>query len=189
MGYEVRDVVGYEGWYVVSNKGEVFSRCKGNMGPGDRMIPKSARIDPNGYPTVNLYKKGSGKTFKVHTIVMLAFVGPRPQGMQIRHLDGNPSNNKSSNLAYGTCRENQLDRRRHGTSHVGERAVQSILTEDIVSDLRYLYAHGLSPTRLAKVFGIKFTTVWTVVTNASWKHVPVPESPDYIHAKVAIEIQ
>jgi len=50
-------------------------------------------------------------------MMMLAFIGPRPDGLETRHLDGNPTHNHLSNLAYGTHRENALDMIRHGQSH------------------------------------------------------------------------
>lgn len=51
----------------------------------------------------------------VHRLVMLAFVGPRPEGQEVRHLDGDPTNNRLGNLAYGTPSENSYDAIRHGT--------------------------------------------------------------------------
>jgi hypothetical protein len=48
---------------------------------------------------------------------MLAFVGPYPEGMEIRHLDGNPENNALENLKYGTRSQNIQDQIRHGVHH------------------------------------------------------------------------
>ena len=47
---------------------------------------------------------------------MLAFVGPTPDGMQIRHLDGDRSNGRLENLTYGTGKENAADKNTHGTN-------------------------------------------------------------------------
>lgn len=52
---------------------------------------------------------------QVHQLVMLAFVGPCPPGMEVRHLDSNPRNNVLANLAYGTRAENARDRVLNGT--------------------------------------------------------------------------
>jgi hypothetical protein len=70
----------------------------------------------NGYLCVGL-RAGGGRILQapVHRLVVLAFIGPRPEGMQIRHLDGNGLNNTPGNLVYGTASENQLDKIRHGT--------------------------------------------------------------------------
>ena len=68
-----------------------------------------------GYRTVQLSQHGSARTFYVHRLVLLAFVGPAPAAAVTRHLDGDPSNNHLTNLAYGTYSENLADAVDHGT--------------------------------------------------------------------------
>lgn len=76
----------------------------------------AASVAGNGYPMI----KVRNKTWYVHALVMETFVGPRPEGSEIRHLDGDRCNNRVDNLKYGTHSENMMDRERHGTDH--ERA-------------------------------------------------------------------
>jgi hypothetical protein len=52
---------------------------------------------------------------------MLAFAGPKPNGLETRHLDGDHSNNALANLAYGTHAENMQDALRHGTNAKASR--------------------------------------------------------------------
>jgi hypothetical protein len=109
-----RPVVGYEGLYEVSDLGRVRStRRRGAVGG----IAKQFVSNRNGYWVVNLHRPGGHAHRTVHGMVMESFVGPRPAGMDIRHLDGNPQNARLSNLAYGTRSENNLDKRLHGTDH------------------------------------------------------------------------
>lgn len=42
----------------------------------------------------------------IHGLVAEAFLGPRPEGYQVDHKDGNRSNNHISNLEYVTAKEN-----------------------------------------------------------------------------------
>jgi hypothetical protein len=56
----------------------------------------------------------------IHVLVTGAFIGPRPDGMQVRHLDGNKLNNRTENLSYGTPSENQFDRTKHGTNNAAK---------------------------------------------------------------------
>lgn len=72
-------------------------------------------LDHGGYRMVFPSVDGQNRTYAIHRMVLLAFVGPRPPGMQIRHLDGDRSNNCLSNLRYGTPSENVQDAVRHGT--------------------------------------------------------------------------
>lgn len=59
--------------------------------------------------------EGGQSTFRVHRLVAEAFLGPCPDGMEIRHLDGQRDNNAVSNLSYGTSSENTRDAIGHGT--------------------------------------------------------------------------
>lgn len=74
----------------------------------------------NGYLTGSICRKGythliiGGKKVSVHSLVMDRFVGSRPKGALIRHLDDQPSNNRLSNLAYGTHADNAADLKKNG---------------------------------------------------------------------------
>lgn len=94
--------------YEVSDTGRVrsFWFTRGTTEP--RILRPAA--DPKGYLHVRLSNDEGARTFKVHPLVARAFLGPRPQGLQVRHLDGNNQNNRVSNLAYGTQLENMADR-------------------------------------------------------------------------------
>ena len=84
----------------------------------NKIVPRILRLHPDryGYATVGLSSPdGQRALFRVHRLVLAAFVGEAPAGTVTRHLDGNPANNVLSNLAYGTPRENNLDAVRHGT--------------------------------------------------------------------------
>jgi hypothetical protein len=50
----------------------------------------------------------------VHTLVALAFLGHRPPGAEVRHLNGNAHDNRVENLCYGTSSENSRDTVQNG---------------------------------------------------------------------------
>lgn len=106
-----KPIPGYEGLYEAHYDGRVASV---KHGPHRILKPQAWR--GTRYFRVSLYD-GSGKAQScyVHTLILSAFAGPRPEGLVTRHLDGNPANNARSNLAYGTYSENQQDSIRHGT--------------------------------------------------------------------------
>jgi hypothetical protein len=105
-----RPIPGYEQTYAISTYGRIWSAPRPTTSGG----LLSQRQDRNGYPMVNLIQDGAEQSRRVHILVALAFLGPRPAGMQIRHLDGDTSNPHVANLAYGTPRENGLDAVSHG---------------------------------------------------------------------------
>jgi hypothetical protein len=86
--------------YEVSDQGEV------------RSIKKQLVLKPfgNPYKSVRLYKDGKRKTFLVHRLVLLTFVGDPPSGHECLHKDHDPTNNRLSNLMWGTKSLNCSDR-------------------------------------------------------------------------------
>jgi hypothetical protein len=119
----------YEGLYEVSDYGRVQSLTRRVYSPNGggpnrqgcwitvrgRMLKPWTNAD--GYKVVELCRDGCRSTRLIHTLVLEAFVGPKPIGMITRHLDGDPSDNRLWMLAYGTPSENNLDKTRHGTDH------------------------------------------------------------------------
>lgn len=103
-----RDAPGYEGLYRVSDSGDIWS-CR------RRRIMKPEVLEA-GHLRVDLARgDGTRQREFLHRIILRAFVGPRPDGMVVRHLDGDPGNNRVENLKYGTHSENALDSVTHGT--------------------------------------------------------------------------
>ena len=151
MNEEWRPVVGHEGRYEVSNLGRVKSFWnQGGRGKSRRLEPKILVQSRGhcGYPVVWL----KGKTLLVHRIVAAAFLGPCPPGLQVRHLNGIPSDVRPENLEYGTSKQNSDDRERHGRTPRGECHSRIRITDDQVKELRHLWSNGWSQSRLAKKF-------------------------------------
>lgn len=114
-------VPGYETLYEVSDLGRVRSVdrtvCRGRTLVRLSGKPKAQKQHRDGYRVVGLSRDGAARSMSVHTLVAGAFLGPCPEGLEVRHLDGDPANNILSNLAYGTRAENMRDKARHGTHH------------------------------------------------------------------------
>lgn len=113
--YEVwRPIPGYTG-YEVSTLGRVRGRDRMvRARPGYERFVKGTvhvgAVDGNGYRQVNL----AGKTVRVHLLVLLAFSGPRPDGLEACHNNGDPLDNRLANLRWDTRLENMRDVVRHG---------------------------------------------------------------------------
>lgn len=89
---EIRDIPGYKG-YQASKDGQVYSAWSGKRLTAQWHLLKQTKSNSGGYMTVNL---GGGNLRTVHRLVLETFVGARPEGMEARHLDGNPENNALS---------------------------------------------------------------------------------------------
>jgi hypothetical protein len=164
-------VVGYEGLYEVSDQGGMRSLDRTGTRTRKGGISKGRTLKPfvdsgNGYLSVNLSRDGKARKRTVHTLVLEAFVGPRPAGMEGCHEDGNRSNAKLGNLSWGTPEKNWDDKRRHGTALVGEKCVKSKLTEEQVS---LILASELTSLKLAEQLGVASSTIRAVRIGQNWK--------------------
>jgi hypothetical protein len=113
-----RPIPGYEGIYDASNLG----RLRSYWVPGGRhRLCRESRLLSERFPKsrykriVLTSRKGDRRSFLVHILLATTFHGPRPEGAEVRHLDGNSRNNHVDNLAWGTRLENMQDVARHGT--------------------------------------------------------------------------
>lgn len=103
-----RDVVGYEGKYMVSNQGRVFSltRIRNNGGRLYKGRILRGEYCKNYYCVSLLDGNGKAKLYKVHRLEAIAFI-PNPENKpQIDHIDGNTRNNNVWNLRWVTAKEN-----------------------------------------------------------------------------------
>lgn len=115
-----RPVVGFEGLYEVSDHGRVRSVERFVRGKAGVRSPRVSRVlalsaNTHGYLHVSLSRENKRRTAYVHGLVLQAFVGPRPEGLEACHQDGDKTNNAIGNLRWDTRSQNALDRVRHGT--------------------------------------------------------------------------
>lgn len=165
-------IPGYEGKYCVSDQGNVMSMSY--MGTG---LPGILKFnDSRGYKTVELQTGAIKKRFTVHRLVMLAFVGERPKGMQINHINGIKSYNWRSNLEYCTPSENQKHSFKLGLqSNVGERHSRAKLKEQDVIEMRKLHREGKSKILIAAKFNISQSHLSHIISGRLWSHLTVCE--------------
>lgn len=111
--------------YRVTEDGRVFSIAHNWRGYGEREMSQIPHKD--GYLSVRLIIDGKRKRFAVHRLVAAKFLPPAPSRLhQVRHLDGDKSNNRFSNLAWGTAKDNADDREAHGRTSRGLSHSQAI---------------------------------------------------------------
>lgn len=161
-----KPVTDFEDSYEVSNYGRVRSLtrrfCIGRV--------RTLRENPAGYPYVVLSdaRKGLRTTRCVHRLVLDAFVGQRPKGMEARHLDGTRNNNRLENLCWGTKSENMMDKVAHGTSSRGAACGNAKLTKDDVLAIR---AHNGSQQEVADKFGISQVHAGRIINRECWTDI------------------
>lgn len=159
------------GYYEVSDQGRMRSvarivRSKGNQ---TRLSP-SRVLKPDmltRYARVSICVDGDRKHQFIHLAVLEVFIGPKPAGMQARHLNGDRTDNRLANLAYGTPVENAADKIAHGTQPLGVAVGRGVLNEQKV--LRALSLEGkLSLREIAECLDCGLSTVHHVFTGRTW---------------------
>lgn len=163
-----RDIPGYEGVYQVSDMGRVKSLerviMRSNGIPRlirERMLALSPS-NKQGHLSANLSVDGVLRPRKVHSLVMLAFVGPRPAGCEIRHLNSNHTDNRLCNLSYGTKSENMIDAAKL------QRCSHQKLTPRQVEEIRERLRTGEPQSYIAKEYGITQTAVSNIKMRKSY---------------------
>jgi len=163
-----RPIPGFER-YSVSSFGHVRSeRYKGS----EKRRELKLKLHASGYLEVGLYDKpqsrgGRQRFLLVHRLVMRAHVGPCPDDLEVRHLDGDPMNNRLDNLEYGTARENYLDTIRHGNRG------QCKLSDKEVREIRHKYRPGTggNSAELAKEYGVHVQTLRNAATGRTYNWI------------------
>lgn len=151
---ELRVVAAAPG-YRVSGDGVVWTKRNRSGWPAENWRPmKPGIIPPIGYRFVVLYNGGVKRNFYIHRLVLEAFVGPCPPGMEACHCDGDPSNNHVGNLRWDTRKENVADIDRHGRKRRGPLAGGAKLNELSVKAVIQLSALGWSCADLGMALGV-----------------------------------
>lgn len=162
-------VPGYGGLYEASSQGRVRSLPRITVGKLGKPRRRPLRMlwlhyDDNGYRRVTV----TGKSRLLHRIVLEAFVGPCPEGMECCHNNGDRSDCRPENLRWGTHKENSQDRVAHGTSRRGESHSLAKLKEWQVLEI---FASSGSLAKVAAMYGVSKHTVHDIRRGRSWGHL------------------
>jgi hypothetical protein len=157
--------------YRVGSDGSAWS-CLNPGGKGRRrMLDRWRRLKEHpakgGYLRVRLR---TGMRM-VHHLVLEAFVGPCPPGMQGCHNDGDPTNNRPENLRWDTPKANMADRARHGREVRGSRKSSAKLDEGQIPEIRRLKQQGMGDRKLARLYGVAPSTIYYITSGRNWHHV------------------
>ncbi len=149
--------------YAITRDGRVWSK-KRTTTKGGWLKPGRHKF---GYPQVGLCKNSKRYQCCIHHIVLETYVGPCPEGMECRHLNGDPTDNRLGNLCWGTRAENHYDAVKHGT-HIGNRK----FTEEQVWRVFNTYHDGTyNQQELADYFGVGWGTIHGIVTKRTWRYL------------------
>jgi hypothetical protein len=175
-----KPIPGWAGFYEVSDGGDVRSvdRNFEVLAPGrarhlrylrGRLL--AATESPNGYSLVVLSRPRCAAVHRyIHRLVLLAFQGPCPEGMEVCHNNGIRADNRLENLRYDTRAANARDRVAHGTaaSLKGENNPSSKLTD---ADVRMIRTSKESARSIGRRLGVSHNIVAAARRGTAWAHI------------------
>ena len=144
--------------YLITDLGAVWSKIS------QKWLKPS--LQNNGYFAVRLTKNKQSYLKSIHRLLLETFVGPCPENMECRHLNGNRQDNRLENLCWGTRRENVLDAIKHKTFAKWNEK----LTFTIAQQIRKEYIpRKFSTRKLAKKYIVSQSTIMKIIQNKQYK--------------------
>ena len=174
-----KPIVGWEGYYSVSSSGQI----RRDMAASGTQLGRELCFGKSraGYLNVALSRNHKRSKYFVHRLVAEAFIGPRPIGKEINHIDGNPANNSAANLEYVTRQENTLHAihvlgRRTGNPSITRReghGMAKLAENDVATIRRTFTGQKGQKAAFARQYGITPTHVSRLLQGRVWKDTTV----------------
>lgn len=173
---EWKEIPDYYGLYEASDFGGIrgIDRIAGGQNGKRKWPGKILKQKRNGqeHLQVRLSKDGFAKMHYVHRLVLSAFIGPCPKGMEACHYpDVSPANNALDNLRWDTHKGNCADTEIHGTRMKGEKNPFAKLTVESVIKARQLRLTGKTLKEIGDEFGVSLSSIHMVLAGKTWRHV------------------
>lgn len=129
--------------------------------------PLAGGVDKDGYRKfVLIGDDGKRQYCRRAAMICAAFHGPRPEGMNVRHLDGTRTNDAAINLAWGTQAQNCADKVAHGTAQRGENSGTSKISTAQALQVKAMLS--LAPSVIARELGISRNIVYGIKYGKTW---------------------
>lgn len=160
---DLKPVPEFDGYFAGSD-GIIYSVMKGPLSP------LKGKTNPRDkYLRVELHRDGKHCPRTVHSVIALAYLGPRPEGFTVSHKNGNSRDNRPANLTYETLIDNNSRKGAHGTLMNGANAPWAKLTWEQVAEIRARLAQGESALSLSRHFKISDAVIRNIKHGRSYR--------------------
>ena len=163
--------------YTVSDKGRIKRIVGWRQRPHLTHRLLKLRTSIHGYKVVALSRDGVQYHFRVHQLVARAFIGDKPNGTEINHINFRKTDNRKENLEYLTQKQNVLHTVRNLRHAYGERFCSAKLTDKRVQKIYALLQSGCTESCVAYRFDVSRKVIYSVARRQTWKHVRLPPNP------------
>lgn len=171
-----KDIPGYEGRYQASTEGRIRSvdhyvRVVPASGTEAKRMVKGRVLRPgsNRSGHLSVVLRHGANSSQVHQLVALTFLGNCPEGMEVCHNDGDPTNNSVENLRYDTRRNNILDVYRQG------KRWRRLNLEEVVQ-IKRLIASCDTNTEIARIYDVSQSAISNIRCGKTYEWVTNDEN-------------
>ena len=169
-----KDIPGYEGLYQASNLGRIKSLSKklwnghGYFYSKEKILKPglSSNKEENKRRLMVVLCKDVKKTWSVHKLIAITFLGEKPEELIICHNDGNHLNNSVDNLRYDSYKENTRDILKHDRT-----IAKSKLNIENIINIRKEYSNGVKVKNITKKYNISENTVYNIISKRTYSWV------------------
>lgn len=146
--------------YCAGNDGSIWSNKSG------KWMLLSPSIDKRGRARYRLSIDSNESYFFGSQLVLMAFIGPCPKGMEACHNNGDNTNNCLYNVRWDTHKNNIADKKKHGTYTCGENHHSAKLTDNEIEEIKSLYSvENLTQREIAEIFDVSQGQIQKILTQ------------------------
>ena len=168
-----KTIAGYEG-YRFGDDGSVWSRWNGGGTlSSDWHRLRGTPSTHYGHTKVEVKFNGKRVMRSVHRLILEAFVGPCPPGLEACHGPGGKLDNRIDNLRWDTHKSNIRDKVRDGTQSFGERHHSSKITELQAANVIRLSKTPILRIRITDETGVPYDSVLRIIDGTQWRYLQI----------------
>ena len=163
--------------YIADTDGNIYST---NFNHTKKLKKLKTRVY-KGYNYIMLPYKGTRKNFRLNRLMALTFLvipehyklkGLTVDDLEVNHIDGNPLNDRISNLEWVTPDENKSHAVKNKLLAYGENNKSSKLSESQVKEIcEKLQEGSTSRYKLANIYDVDYSTIDSIFKGKTWKDI------------------
>jgi hypothetical protein len=158
--------------YSISKCGEVI-RTLPAKGAKVNCVLKQQKHKSRLYLMVKLHCFGKSKTFDIHRLVAMTYLGEIPKNLNVCHINGNALDNRVENLRIDTRQSNEQDKFAHGTSNRGLRNGMNKHNEQTIIAVKNLLKDGMSCADISKIHEIPSSQIRSIKNGYKWSWLKI----------------
>jgi DNA-binding XRE family transcriptional regulator len=158
----MKDILGYEGIYQISQNGKVFSIKRNKF--------LKPFINTSEYYQIELRKGGKRKKFYIHRLMLMTYFSDFNYKKEVNHKNGIKTDNRLDNLELVTRKENINHAIKMGLITNKHNVFRRKLTFEVAEHIRKLYNEKkFNQKQLAEQYKVSRTTIKEIIQNITYK--------------------